>query len=224
MGILDHTNVLADGRAFIAVLDRGHSGHVYGVRSPSLVAGLQLRNPGQAQQMITESLDALNARYGLGLMPLVQHVPAAQGAAPRLMVGMDSVQPSTPRRPPDEWPALTVVDDWLVLAAHREVLTALLAATNAAPAARMAWVLASQAGDRRLWVDTASLAEVLQGAVALCDLQRYATGSASGWRTPLEELRRALESMKPFQHIRVSYVAKDGQVSGDVRLGPDLPR
>ena len=224
MGILDHTNVVADGRAFIAVLDHGHSGHVFGVRSPSLVAGLQLRDPGQARQMITESLDALNARYGLGLMPLVQQVPAAQGAEPRLMVGMDSAQPAVPRRPPDEWPALTVVDDWLILAAHREVLTALLAATNTAPTARMAWVLSSQSGDRRLWVDIASLAEVLQGAVALCDLQRYATGSASGWRTPLEELRLALESMKPFRHIVVSYVSKDGQVSGDVRLGPDLPR
>jgi hypothetical protein len=163
------TNVLEEGAAFVSFSGANYGGRLFGFRAPALLAGVQMKDPAAARDMIAGALDELNARRHLGLIASTVQV----GDQP--VTVLEGLTPSVYRElAPSERVAFTVDSGWLVFSSNLEALTNLI--TRAAPGRPGAWAGHVEAGrpGRLLWMDLAATSDILTKSLAVYDLMSYA--------------------------------------------------
>ena len=183
---------------FACLLGGDHSGRILGIKAPTLVIGVKVKNPAAAASVVGDVLDALNFRYGWALIP---HQPENSAAATVIDSTGNGVYSSLKTT---ERPAVAVGGDWLVLCSNlatlektlredpKGVLSGLLEGGAAAPGTRDAVAFA--------WIDMEPANQALQNAIAVYSLSLLAQGSDGSAETR-EGLARAsqfLDAMRPL--------------------------
>lgn len=129
-------NAAPDAAAFIALLDPKHNGRlrgplggtlrafIKGVKTPTLMIGMQVGNREEADTRIRRLIDQLNRRYALALVSTVES--ELNGLATIQQPGKTFYGSFEP----GECIAFTTVDGWLVLASNASVLKQILEAPD----------------------------------------------------------------------------------------------
>jgi hypothetical protein len=174
------TNALA----FLALLNREHSGRVRGafgksvaalvgkgLRVPTLIMGVQVRDEKEAAARMGRIIELLNARYGLGLVP-----GTLESGGHTLTLISESRKNVYGKFEPTEQVAWAMLDHWLLLASNAATLQRLLAPPP--QAGRETW-----AGHRTpnasayAWADLNRCGKTVKEALAVTQLALLAGGS-----------------------------------------------
>ncbi len=127
----------ADALAFLALLDQDHNGRlrgplgsslgafIKGVKTPTLLVGLQLGNADEADSRIKTVLSELNSRYNLTL----KTSPMQDAGDTGITLIEESRRNFYGSFEPGERVAYAMADDWLILASNATVLKKLLEST-----------------------------------------------------------------------------------------------
>ena len=137
--LTDASNTPTNALAFVALLDQDHNGRIRGpinknlrglikgVKAPTLLLGIQVKDDAEADKRINQSLAMLNSQFGLEL--------SAGPYAPDGSLRMTSIQGKRNSFygtfEPEECVAYTVRDNWLILASNGTILQKLLSQPSA---------------------------------------------------------------------------------------------
>lgn len=154
---------------FVSMTTADYGGKLFEFSVPALLFGLRLKQPEDADALISGLLDSLNVRYGLGLIrraaantpsPVISIESSTQGSLQQALGGVS--------------PAYALVDGWLVLSTSRSGLDALVSkqlALDAVPGTnRWAEEMRQIPGDVVTWVDLDATASTTRKLIGLYDL------------------------------------------------------
>lgn len=182
---------------FVSMSGGPFSGRVFGLRVPTVLAGMNVTNVGTVLDQVADCIDQVNQQYKMGLVPnrtLVQGRPAMALGFSRndLFASLN----------PEERPAFVVATNWLVLSSNVDALGKVLGQRTNAGAAR--W----RGGMERVsdatayaWIDLESAHQALKNAVAVYTLsllvksregqieERDQLRNMSGWIDSLRSLK-----------------------------------
>lgn len=218
-------NNATNAMVFAAILNRAHCGRIRGplgdsltpflkgLRVPTLVVGLQVQDAGEASRRVMESLDCINSRYGLGLIP---HPVGASGTTITLIE--ESRKNLYGRFEPDERVAWTFRDGWMIFGSNASMLKQLLsvssAATNTASAPAVVFPALAPGGtaDASLWLNTPETSRLFKDAISAVTLSLLIRNPEG-----TQETRRRLDTAKLWID-RIQYL---GAASAVVRQQDD---
>ncbi len=170
----NRTNALA----FAAILNREHCGRIRGpisdtltpflkgLRVPTLVFAIQATDSKEAASRIMKTLDRLNSRYGLGLIP-----HNLQTAAGGLTLIEETRRNLYGRFEPDERIAWTFRDGWLIVFSNAAVLKRRLATpADDASLSLPAWKTLLEPADSAAWFNIPRTTRLFKDAIAAITL------------------------------------------------------
>jgi hypothetical protein len=230
------TDLAAPDSPVVACLfGEAYSGRLLGVKTPTLLVALRVRDRSAALERVVSDLDRLNARYDLALIPKRETVlvSASRSTAGRgLMTQKRLVVVDTARQglattlKPDEKPAFTHVGNWLVFASNKGVLTTLLReAAAGAPGAGMRdvrWRPRPRAPHGGYaWMDLNGAGLAVRKALAVYELVLYMQGTdaAARMRARIQDWKRWVEIARRLQTAVVRFDALSESVRLSLRLG-----
>ena len=208
-----------DGLAFACLCRTEYQGRILGISAPTALVGIEIREPEGMLELASSALDSLNARYGFGLIPetvsvhdtpVVVLAPVSSGRFGTLG--------------PGERPALTLVDNWLVLCSNLDALGALLRQRKFGTGdhGRLINLLADSDGSAYAWLDLEASSEVFRRVLALYDLLGYARGAggASGpGREMMDVLKNWIENAGDMSTLTLQWGVVGGEPVIHFRLG-----
>lgn len=203
----DMTNALV----FAAILNRSHCGRIRGpisdsltpflkgLRVPTLVLGIQAEDATDASRRLMQTLDSLNTRFGLGLIP--HNIQAAGGS---ITLIEETRRNLYGRFEPDERVAWTFRDGWVILFSNAAVLKRRLASppeetsTNPVP-----WEVLNTKAEAMAWLNVNPTTRLLKDAFSAITLSllfrnpegtretRARLDAAATWMARFESLGQA---------------------------------
>ncbi|MDI6775061.1 MAG: hypothetical protein QME60_06670 [Verrucomicrobiota bacterium] len=189
---------------FIAIGKPEYNGHIMGLGVPSALAGIKLKDPTKAPDLIAACLDLLNAAYGFGVIAKSAEI-AGQPAT--VIKGIKSN--GYGRLKSAERVAMAARGDWLILASNRDGLTKIMAGWKSdgeAGSVEWARALSCSSAPYFAWVDLHSARKGAGVLLALCDLMSLAGASVADPEVMenLELAKNWLDALKPLRHCRLS--------------------
>lgn len=170
----DVTNALA----FAAILDRSHCGRIRGpisdsltpflkgLRVPTLVLGIQAKDETDASRRLMQTLDTLNTRFGIGLIP---HNIQAPGGNITLIE--ETRKNLYGRFEPDERVAWMFRDGWVFLFSNAAVLKRRLASPSGANSADPdPWEVLNTKADAMAWLNVNHTSRLFKDAFSAITL------------------------------------------------------
>ncbi|MFC1451849.1 hypothetical protein ACFLSJ_00725 [Verrucomicrobiota bacterium] len=182
-----------DGMAFACLCTSEYSGRIFGIRAPTFLVGVQIRDPNDLQELVASAMDRINADHKWCLIPRTATV------GDKTVLTLDSVgEESHLRLNADERPALFVEGGWLMFASNTASLPRLLPLGGNAgwPRSPQPWLaeLARRDAAAFAWLDLRTSGSVLGTSLALYDLTRYMQGARDG----VSPGRRNMELLKQW--------------------------
>ena len=186
-----------NGSVFISLSGGAYSGRVLGLRVPTVLTGVKGKNADTILDRVADSMDQVNRRYRLGLVPsrtVVQGRPA-------MTLGL-SRNDLFARLRPEERPAFVLATNWLVLGSNVEMLGKIVGGRSDVGRARWSEGL-GRASDATAyaWIDLETVHQAVKNALAVYTLWLLArSGEAriegrdqlnnlSGWIDALRSLK-----------------------------------
>ena len=210
----------ADGRVVVSMLRGSHSGRILGIKTPVLVVAFERRRNMAWKAAVVSLLDDVNAAGQLGLIPR-QHVGAEGYEYLVIDTGGGGVFQSLKRA---EKPALTVVQDWIVVASNLQVLERLVGMVGQLePATVPGWWadVAEARSEGNAWLDLEESSLALRKVSAMVALVQIAQGRG-GNATARGGMNRAAEwltALQPLQTARLSLNHTNAVWSLDLSMG-----
>jgi hypothetical protein len=220
------TNALA----FLALLNRDHSGRIRGalgksvallvgkgLRVPTLMVGLQLNDQREASTRINRMVAVINARYGSSL-----ETRAVTIGEREVTLIAESRNNFYGKFEPGEQVACAVVDRWLILSSNASILRRLLERDS------------TKAGDEKgddehagaeasayAWADVNRLGKTMKEALAVTQLAMMAGNSPNSKDTQssLETVREWIERAQHLEQVSVSMKSMGSGTQMDVVIG-----
>lgn len=213
-----------EGCVFLSMLGGKDSGRVLGLKVPSFLVGVEVREGADVIGPVKAALDRLNAVEEWGLIPRLKEV-----AGYPVMIADSSRFGLYASLGVTENPALAVAEGWMMFSSTENALTRVLESLgktgpDAGPARWLADV--RQADSGALWVDLEASEQDVRNAVAVYSLmltvQRHSQRDEI--RAAMEEAKAWLAAARPLRTAMVQL--ERGPSSGPVlkfRLGPERP-
>lgn len=215
--------------AFIALLDRGHSGRVRGpfgktlaslikgLRTPALAAGWTAPNPQARKTGLQSALATLNTTYGFALA--AQEV---EGTAGDLTLIESRGKDLYGKFEPEERIAGAASEGWFVMASHAGVLKRLLAERSSGGGGVPDWEpLCRNPGTAAfLWADMRAADKTFKEALAattLAMLGQNQDKEGDAMKT-IDTLRKWSEALGSIETLTVRAWSTPSTTSADVRL------
>jgi len=225
---------------FLALLSGTYSGRILGMKVPTLMAGIKVRNGGEALERVTQALDTLNARYGLTLIP--RRMPptgprtgsssnGTTAPAAESLIVLDSTELGIySALGAKEKPAFAADNSWLLFSSNVAALRKLIARrreANAPPGPEAAWrrALAGSQASIYATADLKSTGAALGNAIAVYSLALMVRRSeeSADTRARLDQAQAWLDALAPFEAASL-WLQPDGPDSQlHFRLGPASP-
>lgn len=172
------------------------------VKIPTLLVFLKLRNPDDAQSLIAEVLDNLNAHYRLGLIV----DPSAMPAGKLNVYNVEATQPNLLSSLADEdRPAYAVVGPWLIFSSNAQSLVKLLARyqdpemPRNIPQGRWQATLDQHKACAFLWMNLDVCGRVLQLPLTALAMSQRGPASFSDSRSIIKTIKTWLEDVRPLK-------------------------
>jgi hypothetical protein len=225
----DPQDAAPDALAFVAVLNRNHSGRIKaalgksvsafvgkGLRVPTILVGIQVRRASDAAGRMNRTLGALNSRYGLALTAQPTRIDEAN-----VMTISDARKSFYGKFEPREQVAYTVQDDWMIIASNAEILGRLLnrsASSSDAPGGGMPVVSDVCA---MAWVDLNGCGKTFKEAIAAGQLALMLneSGRSADVRRTLNAATEWIDRLQGFEEAAIAMKSAAGGTSLDLRLG-----
>jgi hypothetical protein len=243
--LIDTNEAPAGALAFVALLDRKHSGRIRtalgkplaslagkGLRVPALVAGLQVKDPARASARVERALGPLNSRYGLNLALRPDASPVSHdGAAVAVPAGrpltliVDEGPSLYGKFEPDECLACASIDNWLLIGSNAAVLRKLLAHDPASGTAGegAAWRERFRTNAAAcLWMDMNGCGKTFKEALAVAQLAVAAedTPDTTAIMHDLATARDWISIAQAFKEATVAMTATGSRTRLDVAIMP----
>jgi hypothetical protein len=203
------TNALA----FLALLNREHSGRIRGalgksvaalvgkgLRVPTLVIGVQVRDANEGSARINRMVEVLNSRYGWSLA-----ARTVESAGRPITLIAETRNNVYGKFEPDEQVAYTMLDNWLILASNAAMLQRLL---NRPPqTGEETWARPSASdASASAWVDLNRCGKTLKEALAATQLAMMVGGSEGSTTTgtTLDAAREWIERVQVLEQATAS--------------------
>lgn len=219
------TNALA----FLALLNRDHSGRIRGalgksvamlvgkgLRVPTLMVGLQLNDQREASARINRMVAVINARYGSSL----EAHTVTMGEREVTLIA-ESRNNFYGKFEPSEQVACTVVDKWLILSSNAAILRRLLE-KDATKAESGTWSeKADPTASAYAWGDLNHLGKTTKEALAVAQLALMAGNSRNSTNTQpiLEVAREWVERAQLLKQVSISMKSTATGTQVDVVIG-----
>jgi hypothetical protein len=219
------TNALA----FLALLNRDHSGRIRGalgksvamlvgkgLRVPTLMMGLQLNDQREATARINRMVEVINARYGSSL-----ETRAVTMGEREVTLIAESRHNFYGKFEPNEQVACAMVDKWLILSSNAAILRRLLE-KDAAKSEGETW--SGKVGPEAsayAWGDLNHLGKTTKEALAVAQLAMMVGNSQNSTNTPpsLEAAREWIERAQLLKQVSVSMKSTATGTQVDVVIG-----
>lgn len=207
-------NAPTNALAFVALLDQDHYGRVRGpmnktmkallskgVKAPTLLVGLQIRNDAEADKRINQLLTQLNSQYGMALV--------AGSFEPESGLRMTSIQDA--RRSfygsfdAQERVAYAARGNWLIVASNGSILKKLLSQQH--PEGTAGWLgTAATTSDAIAWANLGGIGQTLKNGIALAKLGTMldSSGKAESRRTMLDQASLATAILQELNQANLS--------------------
>lgn len=231
---------------FISLLSGDLSGRILKLRVPTLTAGLRVKDEATALDLVTQTLDSMNVRYGMALIarPVPLFVPEIDGRAPGtdtqtrhadLMV-IDTTQLGIYNAlGAQEKPAFGTCKGWLLFSTNVSALRTIIQRavrgrprTGASKVEELDWrkELAARNAEVYAVADLERTCSSIQDAIAVYSLALMFKQSARGERTreQLDKVQAWLGALAPFEKGTMWLQAENDRVRLNVRLGPSQKR
>jgi len=210
--LCDTNGTPPDALAFVALLNQQHNGRlrgpmgsvlrgfIKGVKTPTLLVGLQVGSRDAADIRIKEAITKLNSQYNLSLVLR----PADTDGAAGLTLIEESRKNFYGAFEPDECVAYAMSGDWLILASNASVLKKILGTPHeGAPA----WgPLSSPAPSALGWVNLSSVSPTVKNAAGVLKLATLASSSnqSSELREKLNQAGLWADVLRALNQAKVS--------------------
>jgi hypothetical protein len=176
-------NIKKDTPVFMCLAKPEYSGRLRGFKVPSLLMGMKIKEPEGISELLSTSLDALNAAYKTNLIKTEIMLNGHKVYNVSRVTG--SFFDKMGQR---EKPSVTVIGDWLIIASNRDVVEALIGmGAGEGVVSGVDFDKSAFAG----WAHVESMDPVLVNMIAMNDL--WALASNRSRRT---EFRMAIEVMQ----------------------------
>ncbi len=155
--------------AFVGMFGGGASGRIMGLRIPTILMGVRIKNPESVIVNIDKILDQLNSKIGCGL------IPHRTGVGDSAKVGISSTFGGLFNTMPlEQRPAIKCVGDWLLLASNAKALDSVVSG-RVNPGCSSVWPSWTPDGDSclrssYLWSDLNSSGRSVRNALAVWSL------------------------------------------------------
>lgn len=217
----------ADALAFVALLDQRHNGRlrgpmgpalrafIKGIKTPTLLMGLQLGSEAEATNRIKLLVDQLNSQYNLSLT--IRSVE--QEGEPPITLIEESRKSFYGSFEPDERVAFIHLDGWLILASHAGVLKQIL---KSPPGEPPVWQSAAASGaSATLYGNLDGLGQTVKNASGVLKLVSLFDSSQDSPKTRAALGQTAFYSgiARAFGQIQASMSNSNGTTRVKVTLG-----
>lgn len=213
------------GAVAMTVLGGDHSGRFKGIKVPSAVIGIPVKDSGAALARVKETLDRLNASCRWGLIPREvaagdHMLYAVESTGEGLLAGL-----SLPEKP-----AYTVCEGWLWVASNVEVLQKLVEQLGRSdamnlPAPRWHGGLEDGVGQGYAWMDLARGGKTLKLAIVTYSLKllvQNAEGTVR-MRQRINEAKAWIDSLAPMDTCSARLRSVGDRLELHFRMGPEHP-
>lgn len=213
--------------AFVALLNREHSGRIRsafgksaamligkGLRVPTIVMGLQVRDERDAAIRMKNVIESLNARYGWAL---TMQATELEGRAVTLVA--DAGNSFYGKFSPEEQVAFVVLDNWLILASNLSSLKRRLDAR--VPGAEAPWLTDSPSSHACAWADLERCGKTLKDALAAAQLATMvsSSGTSTNSRAAWEDARKWIAAAEGLKQLAIAMEAADGVTKASAVIG-----
>lgn len=200
--------------AFVALLDQDYYGRVRGpmnktmkallskgVKVPTLLAGLQIRNDAEADKRINQMLARLNSQYGVELVA----GPFEPESGLRMTCIQDVHKSFYGSFELQERVAYAARGNWLIMASHGSTLKQLLSQQNLEEKAGWPGATATSS-DAIAWANFEGMGQTLKNGVALAKLGTMldSSGKAESRRTMLDQAGLVTAVLKELKQANLS--------------------
>lgn len=187
-----------DSQSFVCLAGGDYSGRILGLKVPAFAVGLKMLDEVNALEVITDTVDEVNAEYDWALVPRRLECAGSQ------ITVLDSARPGTlyDGIGPDERAAFIVKNGWCVFVSNVAVLEKLLVERGTA-GFDYAWLRGCKEKDAvgYAWINFADTGLALRNAIAVCSLALMAQGNGSSivTRKDLDYMRRWIDPMSSME-------------------------
>lgn len=207
------------------VLGGDYSGRFKGIKVPSLLVGLRVRDEARSLARMQQAMDRLNAKYRWGLIP--REVPAGERTLRAVESTGDGTLASLPLA---EKPAYAVFGDWMLFASNLESLQKLadrFAVPVEGAGIKPRWLEGLESDPARgyVWVDLVRGGKTLKLAMVTYSLKlmvRNEQGTARA-RRRMDEAKTWIDSLAPMDTLTVRMPTAGDPLEWTFRLGPGNP-
>lgn len=225
--LCDTNGTPADALAFVALLDQNHNGRlrgplgsalrglIKGVKTPTLLLGMQLGNRDVADSRMKAAISQLNSRYNTGLVLR----PADADRAPGVTLIEGTRKNFYGKFEPEERIAYVVSGDWLILASNAKVLQKVLATP---PGGAPVWgPVAAPAPSALGWINLAGLAPTIKNAAGVLKLTTLGSTSeeSDDLRDRLDQAGRVADVLKALGQARITLGTTNSLFQARVDIG-----
>lgn len=225
--LCDTNGTPPDALAFVALLNQEHNGRlrgpmgsvlrgfIKGVKTPTLLVGLQVGSRDAAESRIKEAITKLNSQYNLSLVLRPDESDGASG----LTLIEESRKNFYGSFEPEERFAYAMSGDWLILASNASVLKKVLGTPHGGGAA---WGPVSSATLSGLgWVNLGSLAPTIKNAAGVLKLVTLATPSdqSEALREQLNQAGRLADVLRALDQAKVTLGSSGSTFQAKLEIG-----
>jgi hypothetical protein len=206
------------GSVFAALFGGDYSGRILGLKVPTVMAGMEARNPDGILDRLSETTDRLNRECRWGLVPTrteIQKRPAAV-----LGLSRDNLFASLK---PEERPVFVAVTNWLLLCSNAETTEKLLARNRDSSEARwMAGIEKAKAATGYMWIDLEASNQALKNAVAVYTLSLLVQSSEGRIesRAQLNNLSGWIDALRSLKSCRLWLKSSESEFDLQFEFGP----
>ncbi|OQA27739.1 MAG: hypothetical protein BWY59_01021 [Verrucomicrobia bacterium ADurb.Bin345] len=202
----------------LAMLGGDYGGSLKGIRVPSVLLGIPLKNPASVPARVQRILDRLNARHRWGLIP-----HRLEAGAGDVVVFEGTAGTLYSNLPLEEKPAYAVVGDWMLLSSNAEALSNLVRRQKTGGGARPCWELdpAFAATPLYVWTDVVRGAKTLRLAISAYSLKLLVEDAQKTMmqRQRLNEVKAWIDALEPLGQCAIRAEPRSEDVLVHFRLG-----
>ena len=213
--------------AFVALLDQQHNGRlrgpmgstirnfVKGVKTPTLLLGIQVGNRDAADSRIQPAITQLNSQYNLSLV--LRSTSLENGAGLTLIE--ESRKNFYGSFEPDERVAYTISGDWLILSSNASVLKTLMPPAHQG---NPAWGSSSKPGPCGLsWINLESIAPTVKNATGVLKLATLFSSSdqSEKMRDTLNQAGVLADVLRALGQAKLTINSQDSGVEARLVIG-----
>ena len=225
--LLDPQGTPSDALAFVALLDQQHNGRlrgpmgstirafVKGVKTPTLLLGIQAGNRDVADSRIQQAITRLNSQYNLSLV--LRSITMENGT--ELTLIEESRKSFYGSFEPDERVAYTVSGDWLILSSNASVLKTLIPPTHQG---NPAWGSPSKSGPCGLgWINLESIAPTVKNAAGVLKLATLFSSSdqSEKMRDILNQTGVLADILRTLGQAKITINSQDSGIEARLVIG-----